>query len=46
MLFGMGRKAVEITLNDIERVQLERWSRWHQTPRSVAERAQIVLFAA
>lgn len=42
----MSRKAVEITLNDSERQQLERWSRGHQTPRSVAERAQIVLLAA
>jgi transposase len=46
MLFDMSRKAVEITLNDTERVQLERWSRGHQTPRSLAERAQIVLLAA
>jgi transposase len=42
----MSRKAVEITLNDSERQQLERWSRGHQTPRSLAERAQIVLLAA
>ena len=46
MLFGMSRKAVEITLNDTERAQLERWSRGHQTPRSLAERAQMVLLAA
>jgi transposase len=46
MLFGMSRKAVEITLNDTEREQLERWSRGHQTPRALAERAQIVLLAA
>lgn len=46
MLFGMSRKAVEITLNDTERAQLERWSRGHQTPRSLVERAQIVLLAA
>jgi transposase len=46
MLFGMSRKAVEITLNPTERAQLERWSRGHQTPRSLAERAQIVLLAA
>ena len=43
MLFGMSRKAVEITLTINEREQLERWSRGHQTPRSLAERAQIVL---
>src|SRR5208282_5706417 len=42
----MSRKAVEIILNDSERQQLERWSRGHQTPRSLAERAQIVLLAA
>jgi len=42
----MSRKAVEITLNDSEREQLERWSRGHQTPRALAERAQIVLLAA
>jgi transposase len=42
----MSRKAVEISLNDSEREQLERWSRGHQTPRSLAERAQIVLLAA
>ena len=42
----MSRKAVEITLNATERAQLERWSRGHQTPRSLAERAQIVLLAA
>jgi transposase len=42
----MSRKAVEITLNDNERQQLERWSRGHQTPRSLAERAQMVLLAA
>ena len=42
----MSRKAVEITLTVSEREQLERWSRGHQTPRSLAERAQIVLLAA
>jgi transposase len=42
----MSRKAVGITLNDSEREQLERWSRAHQTPRSLAERAKIVLLAA
>jgi DNA-binding NarL/FixJ family response regulator len=42
----MSRKAVEITLNDSERQQLERWSRGHQTPRSLTVRAQIVLLAA
>ena len=42
----MSRKAVEITLNDTERAQMERWSRGHQTPRSLVERAQIVLLAA
>ena len=42
----MSRKAVEITLNDSERQQLERWSRGHRTPRSLAERARIVLLAA
>src|ERR1039457_7418796 len=46
MLFGMSRKAVEITLTVNEREQLERWSRGHQTPRSLAERAEIVLLAA
>ena len=46
MLFGMSRKAVEITLNDTEREQLERWSRGHQTPRALAERAPIILWAA
>jgi transposase len=42
----MSRKAVEISLNDSEREQLERWTRAHQTPRAMAERAQIVLWAA
>jgi DNA-binding CsgD family transcriptional regulator len=42
----MCRKALEITLNDSERQQLERWSRGHQTPRSLTERALIVLLAA
>ena len=46
MLFGMSRKAIEITLTLNEREQLERWSRGHQTPRALAERAQIVLLAA
>lgn len=46
MLSGMSRKAIEITLNDTEREQLERWNRGHQTPRALAERAQIVLLAA
>lgn len=45
MLVGMSRRALEITLTDTEREQLERWSRGHQTPRSLAERAQIVLLA-
>jgi hypothetical protein len=35
-----------ISLNDTERQQLERWRRGHQTPRSLAERAQIILLAA
>jgi len=43
-LSGMSRKAVDITLTVREREQLERWSRGHQTPRSLAERAQIILF--
>ena len=43
---SLGGDAVEITLNDSEREQLERWSRGHQTPRALAERAQIVLLAA
>jgi transposase len=46
MLSGMSRKALDISLNQREREQLERWSRGHQTPRSLAERAQIVLLAA
>jgi transposase len=46
MLFRMSRKAIEITLTVDEREQLERWSRGHQTPRALAERAQIVLLAA
>ena len=37
---------MEITLNKSERQQLERWNRGHQTPRSLAERAQIILLAA
>ena len=41
----MSRKAVDIALNESEREQLERWSRGHQTPRSLAERAQIILLA-
>lgn len=46
MLSGMSRKAIEITLNDTERGQLERWNRGHQTPRALAERARSVLLAA
>jgi transposase len=42
----MSRRAIEITLTDTEREQLEGWSRGHQTPRALAERAQIVLWAA
>jgi transposase len=42
----MSRKAVDITLTVSEREQLERWSRGHQTARSLAERAQFVLLAA
>jgi transposase len=42
----MSRKAMAISLNDTERQQLERWRRGHQTPRSLAERAQIILLAA
>ena len=42
----MSRKAVDITLTVSEREQLERWSRGHQTPRSLAERAQIILMAS
>ena len=45
-LFGMSRRAIEITLTDTEREQLELWRRGHQTPRALAERAQIVLLAA
>ena len=43
---GAGGQPVEISLIETEREQLERWSRGHQTPRSLAERAQIVLLAA
>ena len=42
----MSRKAVDIALTDSEREQLERWSREHQTPRSLAERAQIILMVS
>ncbi len=42
----MSRKAVDITLTVSEREQLERWSRGDQTPRSLAERAQIILLAS
>ena len=42
----MSRKAVDITLTVSEREQLDRWSRGHQTARSLAERAQIVLLAS
>ena len=42
----MSRKAVVIALSDIERQQLEHWSRGHQTPRALAERARMVLLAA
>jgi len=42
----MSRKAVVISLNDTEQQQLERWRRAHQTPRSLAERAKIILLAA
>ena len=42
----MSRKAVDITLTVSEREQLEGWSRGHQTARSLAARAQIVLLAS
>lgn len=42
----MSRRAIEITLTDTEREQLELWSRGHQTPRALTERAQIFLLAA
>jgi len=42
----MSRQAVEIVLNGSEQEQLERWRRGHQTPRALAERVQIVLWAA
>ncbi len=42
----MSRKAVDITLTVSEREQLERWRRGDQTPRSLAERAQLILLAA
>jgi transposase len=41
----MSRQAVDITLTLSEREQLERWCRGHQTPRSLVERAQIILAA-
>jgi len=42
----MSRKAVDLTLTVSEREQLERWRGGHQTPRALAERAQIVLLAS
>jgi transposase len=42
----MSRKAVDFTLTVSERDELQQWSRGHQTPQSLAERAQIVLLAS
>lgn len=42
----MSRKAKEITLKAEERVELDRLVRTHTTPKRMAERAQIILWAA
>ena len=42
----MSRKAKEITLTTEERSQLDRLVRTHTTPKRMAERAQIALWAA
>jgi len=42
----MSRRAIEITLSLSESEQLEKWCRGHRTPRALAERAQIILWAA
>lgn len=41
-----GPKAVAIALTDAEREELERWTRRRTTAHGLAQRAQIVLFAA
>ena len=42
----MSRRAIEITLSVSETAQLEKWCGGHRTPRALAERAQIILWAA
>jgi len=42
----MSRKAKQISLKSEERMELERLIRTHTTPKRMAERAQIVLWAA
>ncbi|GMA49225.1 IS630 family transposase [Alicyclobacillus contaminans] len=42
----MGKRAIEITLTDDERDQLEQWVRSPSTPQKLVRRAQIVLRAA
>jgi transposase len=42
----MSRRAVEITLSVSEHAQLVKWHRGHRTPRALAERAGIILWAA
>ncbi len=42
----MSRKAKQITLKTEERMQLDRLVQTHTTPKRMAERAQIVLWAA
>ncbi len=42
----MSRKAMGITLNDTDRLELSRWVAAHQTPQQVAQRCRIILAAA
>ena len=42
----MPRRAVLISLNESDRLELERWVSAHRTPQQVAQRCRIVLAAA
>jgi transposase len=42
----MSRRASLVTLNETDRLELERWVGAHRTPQQVSQRCQIVLAAA
>jgi transposase len=42
----MSRHALELTLNEADRRELERWVRAHGTPQQVSQRCRIILAAA